>query len=300
MDDSAIKQQVRQFYDQVGWQIVGEGLYQNARYEDLRPVSRAYIHHAHLRVGQCLPPSGRYLLDAGSGPIQYPEYLTYSQGYTYRVCVDISIVALQEARKRIGERGLFVVADVAHLPFRPEAFQGVVSLHTLHHLPPQDHGPAYVELFRVLAPGGSAAVVNGWTEAPLQNWLWKPVRLAQAFVALLRRLTGQRKAAPSPAQPAKANPAAVSKPADGPTGTYVHKFTPDWLKQTLGGKIPFEIRAWRSVNVGFLRAAIHPRLAGRFWLGLLAWFEDRFPRWFGEKGQYPLIVLRKPEQEKRG
>ena len=86
------------------------------------------------------------------GPIQYPEYLTYSQGYSYRVCVDISIVALQEARKRIGSRGLYVVADVANLPFRPDVFDGVVSLHTLHHLPPQDHGRAYGELL----PGAAA------------------------------------------------------------------------------------------------------------------------------------------------
>ena len=33
-----IKQQVKDFYDQVGWQEVSEGVYQNARYEDLRPV----------------------------------------------------------------------------------------------------------------------------------------------------------------------------------------------------------------------------------------------------------------------
>ncbi len=43
---SEVKQEVREFYDQVGWQVVGEDLYQNARYEDLRPVSQEYIHAA--------------------------------------------------------------------------------------------------------------------------------------------------------------------------------------------------------------------------------------------------------------
>ncbi len=108
-----VKQQVREFYDQVGWQQVDAGLYQNARYEDLRPVSQEYIHRCHLRVGRHLRTKGDYLLDAGSGPIQYPEYLEYSHGYNYRVCADISIVALQEARERIGSHGLFVVADIA-------------------------------------------------------------------------------------------------------------------------------------------------------------------------------------------
>ena len=94
MSESEIKQQVRQFYDQVGWQVGDDGLYQNARYEDLRPVARDYIHRRHLRVRQFLKPTGRFLLDAGSGPIQYPEYLVYSEGYRYRVCADLSMVAM--------------------------------------------------------------------------------------------------------------------------------------------------------------------------------------------------------------
>jgi hypothetical protein len=105
MTEDSIKKDVRQFYDQVGWQKISSGVYQNAEYEDLRPVSRAYIHKCHLRVNRHLNPQGKYLLDAGSGPIQYPEYLTYSEGYQYRVCLDISIVALMDARERIGGCG---------------------------------------------------------------------------------------------------------------------------------------------------------------------------------------------------
>src|SRR5665648_166807 len=116
MSDEGVTKQVRKFYNQVGWQKESDGFYQNARYEDLRPVSSDYIEKCHLRVNRHLKRPGKYLLDAGSGPIQYPVYLTYMYGYQYRVCADISIVALQEARNRIGEMGLFVVADVARLP----------------------------------------------------------------------------------------------------------------------------------------------------------------------------------------
>ena len=76
MLESEVKQQVREFYDQVGWQGAAAGQYQNARYEDLRPVSREYIHKCHLRVKRHLAPRGDLLLDAGSGPVQWPEYLT--------------------------------------------------------------------------------------------------------------------------------------------------------------------------------------------------------------------------------
>ena len=162
-----VKQEVRQFYDQVGWQLVGEDIFQNARYEDLRPISREYIQRCHLRVNRHLVPSGRFLLDAGSGPIQYPEYLTYSHGYKYRVCADISITALREARNRIGEHGLFVVADIANLPFKPGIFTGIVSLHTIHHLPENEHLQAYKELYRLLTPGCFGVVVNSWPSSPL-------------------------------------------------------------------------------------------------------------------------------------
>ena len=54
------KQQVRDFYDRIGWSQQSDGLYQNARYEDLRPVSRDYIHKCHLRVQRHLAPRGRF------------------------------------------------------------------------------------------------------------------------------------------------------------------------------------------------------------------------------------------------
>jgi SAM-dependent methyltransferase len=282
MNDSDIKQQVRQFYDQVGWQMVGEGIYQNARYEDLRPVSSEYIHRCHLRVRRYLNPVGVYLLDAGCGPIQYPDYLVYSQGYRYRVCLDISLVALEEARKRIGAHGLYVVADVANLPFMPDIFGGVVSLHTLHHLAVDDQIRAYHDLYRVLAPESSAVVVNGWTESPLMNrmqWLVVFMERFGKWVSRRRKDQTVEKAA------------AAEKPS-GPTGTYIHKQDSAWLRQQLQG-MQFEIRCWRSVSVRFLRAVIHRLLAGRYLLRLLYWFEECFPQYFGENGQYPLVIIRK-------
>jgi ubiquinone/menaquinone biosynthesis C-methylase UbiE len=282
MNDSEIKQQVRQFYDRVGWQTVGDGIYQNARYEDLRLVSSEYIHRCHLRVKRFLNQSGVYLLDAGCGPIQYPEYLAYSQGYQYRVCLDISMVALEEARKRIASHGLYVVADVANLPFKAEVFEGIVSLHTLHHLSEEDQTCAYRDLYRVLAPESVSVVVNGWTESPLmKNMQWLVILMERAGRWVSRKCQYQ------PAKEAGAS----EKPVQ-PTGTYVHKQDAPWLRQQLHG-MPFEIRCWRSVNVRFLRAVIHRLLAGKYILRLLYWFEERFPHYFGENGQYPLVIIRK-------
>jgi ubiquinone/menaquinone biosynthesis C-methylase UbiE len=300
MTEAEVKQRVRQFYDQVGWQMADGGVYQNARYEDLRPVSRAYIHNCHLRVRRFLKPAGRFLLDAGSGPVQYAEYLTYSAGYQRRVCVDISIVALQEARQRIGAHGLFVVADVANLPFQHEPFDGVVSLHTLHHLPLEEQAKAYAELYRVLRAGSTAVVVNGWTVSPLMrgtDWLVRAMERLGALVGRLRSGRAGRQATHSP-EVGSSEPQAKAARKDAPrakqpAGTFINKLDAAWLRANIGGKMQYELYPWRSVSVRFLRVVMHDITGGRLWLRLLFWLEERFPRFFAEKGQYPMVVIRK-------
>ncbi|HVP21152.1 MAG TPA: class I SAM-dependent methyltransferase [Anaerolineaceae bacterium] len=283
-----VKQEVRQFYDRVGWQKVGEGVYQNSRYEDLRPVASEYIHLCHLRINEHLHQGGRLLLDAGSGPIQYTEYLTYSETYQKRVCLDISIVALKEARQRIGaEHGLFVVGDVANLPFRSGIFDGIVSLHTLHHLPQEDQVKAYEDLYRVLAFNRSMVIVNGWTDSPLMNRTGWLVRMADRVRWRLEKSDREILVEKKPAETLLDDTPLL------PKGTFIQKQNAAWLRTKLTGKMEFEIRVWRSVNMQFLRALIHPKLAGKFWLRLLFWLEERFPHYFGEQGQYPLIVISK-------
>ena len=290
-----VKQEVRQFYDEVGWSLVGADVYQNARYEDLRPVSRRYIHDCHLRVGRHLRPNGRYLLDAGSGPVQYPEYLEYSRGYQYRVCADISITALKEARRRLGDHGLFVVADIASLPFKPGIFEGVVSLHTIHHLPEDEHLRAYQELYKVLAPDSQAVVVNGWAHSRLMRFFEPLIRSANTLRHWIDRLQ-QRGAAEdehSPDDLSAKTANASGKSAKVPKGTFTRKHDAVWIKTELGAQMPVEIWVWRSVTVRFMRALIHPALGGRTWLRLLYWLEERFPHFFGENGKYPMIIIRK-------
>jgi ubiquinone/menaquinone biosynthesis C-methylase UbiE len=269
------KQQVREFYDQVGWIKVGDGFYQNARYEDLRPISREYIHKCHMRVNRHLAQQGDILLDAGSGPVQWPEYLTYSENYRYRLCADISITALKEARTRLGDKGLFVVADIANLPFKPEVCDGVVSMHAIHHLPLTEHKRAYMELTRVLKSGKTGAVINGWHNPFL-------MRLAEPFIALGRLITGR----------------SAKKKKDWATekdqsGTFVEKMTPRWLKNELKDVVKFEIYPWRSLSPRFMRWFVRPQLGGKAFLHLVFWLEETFPHFFGENGQYPLIVLKK-------
>lgn len=269
------KQQVREFYDQIGWMQAGDGLYQNARYEDLRSISRDYIHKCHLRVSRHLAPTGKFLLDGGSGPVQWPEYLTYSEGYRYRLCADISITALKEARKKLGKRGLYIVADIVHLPMKSDVFDGAVSLHAIHHLPLSEHRRAYQELQRVLKVERTAVIVNGWHKPLL-------MRMAEPFIQVGRLLSGR----------------GLKRKKDWSTeddqaGTFVEKMTPRWLKKELKNTVNYTVHPWRSLSPRFMRWFVRPQVGGAAFLKVIFWLEEHFPWFFGVHGQYPMIVIRK-------
>jgi SAM-dependent methyltransferase len=277
--------EVKDFYNQVGWQRISAELYQNAIYEDLRPVSREYIERCHLRVNRHIIKNGKYLLDAGSGPVQWPAYLTYSEGYRYRVCMDISLVALQEARSRLDKKGLYIVGDISNLPFKSGVFGSTVSMHTLHHLSSDDQKRAYAEMYRTLAGKGKMVVVNGAASSRLmQQWLW--------LVKIAERLGVKTSLEAKVVKPADSAPVKKDKEINDPRGTYTRKNSIQWIKTELKD-YHLQLLPWRSVSVRFLRALIHPWLAGKYILRFLFWREERDPRWYAENGQYPMIVIEK-------
>jgi SAM-dependent methyltransferase len=278
VDSSAIKAEVRAYYDSVGWTEIGEGLYQNARYEDLRPVAREYVHRCHLRVRRVLPDGGRWLLDAGSGPIQYPEYLEYSRGFQRRVCLDLSRRALVEARRRLGSHGRFVVGDMASLPFVRSAFDAIVSLHALHHVPSDEQEGALLELVRVAGPRAPVVVVYSWGERSGLMRAFAPWIALMNF--LLGLYSGRRRAE------TVASPAALRAP-----GSHSFKHDHAWMSRVLARLGGGEILVWRSLGTALLRSLIHEPLLGRLLLRWVFGAEDRWPRWFGRHGAYPLIVL---------
>src|SRR5581483_11343601 len=231
------------------------------RYEDLRPVSRRYIRNCHLRLAKYLPPSGTYLLDAACGPIQYEEYFTYSAKYDFRICADISEVALRHARQRLGVRGIYVLCDVTNLPLKDGIADGFVSLHTIYHVPARQQQTAIDELYRVLKPSGSGVVVYSWGNAsPLMN--------------AVRRVAPDR-----------------PESTDTPLFGHSHDFT--WYRRYVERKYRTRLASWRSVSVPFLQRFVHERAFGRPLLAVLYSLESAFPRWFGRHGQYPVFVFTK-------
>jgi len=286
----AEKKVVQDFYDSIGWQKDGQSAdrFMDAlKWEDLRPVSSEYIHNCHLRVNRYIKNKGHYLLDAGSGPIQYPEYLSYSDGYDFRICVDISFLALKEAHRKLGDKGIYILGDVTNIPLKDNAVDGAVSLHVVYHVPKDEQESVFYELLRVLKPGCSAAVVYSWPNSRMMNWLMVPRRIKRGLQRWIQKLK----------LPVKRilhweNRSKAVAPVSVHETLFHYAHDQAYFEQKLKG-MDFEITVWRSVSVPFLRMYIHPYLFGAAILRAIHRQEESNPTLYGRIGQYPLIVIRK-------
>ena len=209
---------VMRFYDEVGWQSDGDNAFRDAQlFEDLRPVSQDYIHRCHLRVNRYLAPRGTYLLKVASGPLQYPEYLTYSQGYDVRICADVPLTALRAAKEKLGDRGAYVQCDVTRLPFKDAAMDGFVSLHTMYHVPAEAQADAFRELERVLKSEKTGVVIYNWgRHSVAMTLLASRMPRVDDVPPLLRRVI----------------PGAFSEGQKGGPGLYYHSHDYRWFART--------------------------------------------------------------------
>jgi ubiquinone/menaquinone biosynthesis C-methylase UbiE/uncharacterized protein YbaR (Trm112 family) len=270
-------QGVMRFYDEVGWQQQNHTFNDTSLFEDTRPESRRYVRASYMRVMDYLPASGRYLLDAASGPIPYPEYLTYSEHYDKRVCVDFSITALREAKKKLGPHGVYIQADVTQLPIKDGHMDAFVSLHTIYHVPAERQAIAFRELARVTAPAGRGVVVYSWPRSvameALTNWI-RPTYAAKAALkkALPQRLIDRLSRAPA------------HTPASHQLYFHPHDYA--WFQREVG----WDLAVWRFASGGFLERYVRPGAAGRVITGALLWLERAAPRACGRLGQYPMMV----------
>jgi len=112
--------------------------------------SRAYEDAAEAAaLKRILPVQGEHLLELGAGAGRNtPRY----NGYQRVTLVDYSRTQLLQARQRLGENPAYryVAADVYHLPFGENSFDGATMIRTLHHM--ADAPAALTETRRTLRP----------------------------------------------------------------------------------------------------------------------------------------------------
>lgn len=139
---------LKNFYDEFGWQLdETSGLLNNhAYFQDMEEVATKYRYDHELKFRPVYGEGGKFFLDAGCGGEPRP---VLSKNFSVHLCLDISVVGLKAARDQLGGSGAYVLSDLAQLPFKDGAFDGVLASHCLYHVDKDKQKDVLRELYRV-------------------------------------------------------------------------------------------------------------------------------------------------------
>jgi SAM-dependent methyltransferase len=237
----------------------------------------------------------RYFLDAGAGAFPHTQC---SELYARHVCLDVSLAGLLTAKEKLGARGLCVVGDLAHLPFRDGVFQGVLSSHALFYLSRRDHRRAVAEIVRVLSHGSPGAIIYDtarscaafrWVHAATERYgRWRTAVGRIPGVRRLRALLGG--VGPPRTVPAGAS---ASDPAPGvparhlPARWFVRELASAGQRARLRGHHLFSYRLEALTN------HIPDNAAGGAFLWAVSRLETWLPSFLGAVATDVTLVFRK-------
>ncbi|WKA30544.1 class I SAM-dependent methyltransferase [Bradyrhizobium roseum] len=277
LDDQSNPSQTRSFYEKEGWKRAADGLFGDTRaFMDTRKVPLAFSRKCIRRLNTHFRHGGRFLLDAGSGPIAHDEYLEFGTHFDQRVCVDLSADALRVARSKLGTRGVYLQADLTSLPIQTGSVDAVTCNHVIYQIPADQQAAVFKELWRVLKPGGVAVIVYWWRDTPLQ---WRLERLVRMFAG---RIKPDESDKPS---------AVVSTPSHFPHSLQWFE-TQDW-------PFRYQIEPFRVIGNPFMRSYVSDRWTGKLFLEGVYALQQIAPSYCGRYGQMPAIVLRKDDATAR-
>lgn len=278
----------REFYDELGWEKIGD-IYEDTRlFVDTRRLRSKYNRLTEDRIKSLLSGGGNLFLDAGCGAKPLTQV---SEGkYNTHVGLDFSIEGLKESRLKIKDKGFVVLGDITMLPFKNGCFDGIVSAYVLFHIPGRENqGKAFRELYRVLREGKTGVVIYG---NPYYYYI-TPERglkhLAREYLRLIERLIGVKKSE-------------IEDKTGGDYHTipqtrltlYSRDFSRFWIKRILP-KGSVEIKVFRMMSEDFTRKFLRENRLSKVVLWLSYHLENMFPHLLSYVGCDLMIILRKRE-----
>lgn len=271
------KERVFKYYNEINYDTKNSlKIFENSpKWVDFRDVSSDYIRNSFTKAKKYLNPKGKYLLDIASGPIGLKEYVDLSENFEIRICADISVNALIQAKHNFSHKnGIYICADITNIPLKENICDSVLCQHTLYHIPKNEQKTAVEEMYRVTKPDCKIAIVYSlFYHSWFMNISLFPVQLyriarhfaGKVYVSLFN-----------------------SKPR-----LYFYPHSLGWFKRTFAFSSKMEFYCWRSTNKYFLNLYIHKWFFGEKLLEKLKKSEDRYPKFWGRFGEYPVIKIRK-------
>jgi len=133
------KERVFKYYNEINYETKNSlKIYKDSpKWVDFRGVSSEYIRNSFTKAKKHLNPNGKYLLDIASGPIGLKEYVELSENFEFRICADISVNALIQAKYNYSNRkGIYICADICNIPLKDNVCDSVLCQHTLYCISP--------------------------------------------------------------------------------------------------------------------------------------------------------------------
>lgn len=265
---SDAEERVSKFYNSIGWETKDGIAEDTKRFEDLREHAQEYISKCRLRVLNNIPKYGENILDMASGPIQYKEYLQYSNNFKKRYCIDLSSKALEDAKNRIGNHGVFIHGSFFDIPLDENFFDCAISLHTIYHIDKDRQEYAVRKLIKVTKPEKPVIIVysNPKTILPL---LLLPYRILRKVKLLLSKKAEKKE-----------------------EGFYSYLHPNKWWNR-FEDIAYVKILPYQSFSSNIQKMIIPNNKIGSKMFRLLFNLEERFPNFFASHFQYPMIILTK-------
>jgi ubiquinone/menaquinone biosynthesis C-methylase UbiE len=245
-----------------------------SKWEDVRDCAREYARLCRLRLMRHLPQSGGAMLDVGSGPLLFKEYVDYSRSFEKRYCVDLSAVALKEAEKKLGEQGVYLQGSVLDIPLQDDFFDSAISVIAIFNIHKDEQENAVRRMLRATKPGAPVIIVYCNEET-------FPSRLAGWLTGRQRRL--RRRESRQATKPGK-----VKKERD----LYYYRHPVSWWER-FEDVADIQILPWATLDPAIQKTFIPDNKLGGMLLDVLFKLEDRYPSFLGRNATYSLIILRK-------
>lgn len=263
---------VSKFYNTVGWETV-DGLSVDARmFEDLRKHSEKYVRMCRERVMRHIPAKGENILDMASGPLEFQSYVDYSKNFEKRYCVDLSSKALEMAKMRIGDHGVFLHGSFFDLPLQENFFDCALSIHTIYHMDKDKQELAVRKLIHVTKPGKPVIIVYS---NPVVLFVTTAQRIYKKVKRILKKSNEEEN-----------------------NLLYIHMNPIEWWNR-FSDVADVKTFPSRSLNANIHKRLIPDNKLGGMMLDVLYSLEESFPKFFAKHFQSPMIVLTKKEIGKK-
>lgn len=273
------EERVSRFYNTVGWETEGEITEDARRWEDLRVHAKDYVSKCRLRLLRHIPEHGVNILDMASGPIQYIEYLEYSRNFQKRYCVDLSSKALEKAKSKIGDHGVFLHGSFFDIPLEEDFFDCTVSLHTIYHIDKDKQEDAVRKLIKVTKPGNPVIIVYSNPHTIISF----PIRALRKIQRFLNRAKNDTRLE---------NRFSIEQQSS----LYFYPHPIEWWDR-FSDTAYVQIFPWRSLGSNIQKRIIPNNKIGGIMFSLLFALEELFPVFFVKHFQYPMIKLTKRESQ---